>query len=118
MAKPELEFFDPGHLAWREVVGSASAGAGGRGVREKILSLDPVTGDLTRLLRFDAGVETTETIAHDFWEEVWILEGELIDLGTQQTFSAGMYACRPPGMVHGPYRVPRGCLTFEIRYKK
>jgi hypothetical protein len=28
-----------------------------------------------------------------------------------------MYACRPPGMLHGPYRVPRGCITFEIRYQ-
>jgi hypothetical protein len=29
-----------------------------------------------------------------------------------------MYACRPPGMVHGPYRVPGGCTTLEIRYGK
>jgi hypothetical protein len=78
----------------------------------------PDTGDVTRLLRFDAGVETTETITHDFWEEVWILEGSMIDLGKRQTFTAGMYACRPPGMIHGPYRVPAGgCLTFEIRYR-
>ena len=118
MAKPALEFFDPGHLAWREVVGSASTGAGGRGVREKILSLDPATGDLTRLLRFDAGVETTETIAHEFWEEVWILDGDMIDVGKGQTFSAGMYACRPPGMPHGPYRVASGCTLFETRYRK
>jgi hypothetical protein len=27
-----------------------------------------------------------------------------------------MYACRPPGMIHGPYRVERGCTTLEIRY--
>jgi hypothetical protein len=40
----------------------------------------------------------------------------MIDLGKHQTFSAGMYACRPPGMVHGPYRVPHGCTTLEIRY--
>jgi len=75
-------------------------------------------GDVTRLLQFDAGVETTETITHDFWEEVWILEGELIDLGKHQTFTAGMYACRPPGMLHGPYRVSKGCVTFEVRYVK
>ena len=73
---------------------------------------------MTRLLRFDAGVEMTETIAHDFWEEVFILEGELIDVGKRQTFSAGMYACRPPGMIHGPYHVPHGCTTLEIRYGK
>jgi hypothetical protein len=116
MPKPELEFFSPDHLPWTPVTGSAVGGAGGPGVVEKILSRDADTGDVTRLLRFDGGVETRETISHDFWEEVWILEGELVDLGKRQTFSAGMYACRPPGMVHGPYRVPRGCLTLEMRY--
>ena len=116
MPKPELEFFSPDHLPWRPVAGSATGGAGGAGVTEKILSEDPRTGDVTRLLRFDPGVETSGTITHDFWEEVWIVAGELIDLGKKQTFTAGMYACRPPGMPHGPYRTPSGCTTFEIRY--
>lgn len=118
MPKPELEFFAPDHLPWHPVGESRTGGAGGKGVYEKILSRDDATGDVTRLLRFDAGVETCETIAHDFWEEVWILEGELFDLGKQQTFTAGMYACRPPGMPHGPYRVPRGCMTLEFRYRR
>ncbi len=118
MCKPELEFTRPDHIPWEPVAASRSGGAGGAGVMQKILSWDPESGDLTRLLRFDAGVETTETIAHDFWEEVWILEGELVDVAKRETFSAGMYACRPPGMVHGPYRVPRGCLTLELRYHK
>lgn len=118
MSKPELEFFAPDDLPWRPVTGSPTAGVGGPGVQEKVLSRDPETGDVTRLLRFEAGVETTEAIRHDFWEEVWILEGELHDLGKRETFRAGMYACRPPGMLHGPYRVPRGCLTLEIRYDK
>ncbi len=118
MPKPELEFFSPDRLPWQPVAGSPTAGVGGQGVQEKILARDASSGDVTRLLRFDAGVETKETITHDFWEEVWILEGELIDLGKKQTFTPGMYACRPPGMVHGPYRVPRGCTTLEIRYFK
>jgi len=116
MPKPELEFFSPDRLPWEPVAGSATGGVGGPGVQQKLLSRDPVRGDVTRLLKFDAGVETTETIAHDFWEEVWILEGELHDLGKGQIFTTGMYACRPPGMLHGPYRVPRGCMTLEIRY--
>ncbi len=118
MPKPELEFFSPDHLPWEPVVASVTGGAGGPGVEQKILSRDPGSGDVTRLLRFAAGVETSETITHDFWEEVWILEGELIDVGKSQRFTAGMYACRPPGMVHGPYRVPGGCVTLEIRYGK
>ena len=117
MPKAELEFFKPDHIAWEPVAGSATGGAGGAGVSQKILS-QSADGDVTRLLRFDAGVETSGTITHDFWEEVWILEGELMDLGKRQTFTAGMYACRPPGMVHGPYRVPKGCVTFEVRYFK
>jgi ChrR-like protein with cupin domain len=115
MPKPELEFFKPDGVPWEPVAGSATGGAGGVGVRQKILSRSE-NGDVTRLLQFDAGVETTGTITHDFWEEVWILEGELFDLGKQQSFTAGMYACRPPGMAHGPYRVAKGCLTLEMRY--
>jgi hypothetical protein len=116
--KPEREFFRPDHLPWDPVAPSPGGGAGGAGVTQKILSRDPETGDVTRLLRFESGVETADPIVHDFWEEVWILEGELVDLGKGQTFTAGMYACRPPGMVHGPYRVSTGCLTLEMRYRQ
>jgi ChrR Cupin-like domain len=114
--KTEREFFRPDDLPWEPVAGSATGGSGGPGVTQKILSRDPESGDVTRLLKFDAGTETAETITHDFWEEVWILEGEITDLGKGQRFTAGMYACRPPGMVHGPYRVAAGCTMFEVRY--
>ncbi len=115
MPKPELEFFAPENLPWEPVTGSAQMGAGGPGVSQKILSRDQ-QGNITRLLRFAPGVETQETIMHDFWEEVWILEGELVDLAKHQTFTAGMYACRPPGMPHGPYRITRPTMTLEFRY--
>jgi hypothetical protein len=55
---------------------------------------------------------------HAFWEEVWIVEGALHDLRLNQTFTRGMYTCRPPGMPHGPWTAPDGCITFEIRYYK
>ena len=115
MPKAELEFFKPDHLPWEPVAASAAGGAGGAGVKQKILSRNE-EGDVTRLLQFDTGVETSETIVHDFWEEVWILEGSLHDLSLDQTFCAGMYACRPPGMPHGPWRSDDGCRTFEMRY--
>ena len=118
MAKPEFEFFRPDQIQWEQITGSPTAGVGGPGVQQKILSQDKESGDVTRLLKFNAGVETKESITHDFWEEVWILEGELIDIAKKQTFTAGMYACRPPGMIHGPYRVPKGCTTLEFRYFK
>jgi len=110
MAKMEMEFSDADMIPWRPVEGFQ------KGVYEKILSLDEETGSYTRLLKFDPGVETKETLVHDFWKEVYILRGSLIDLGKGQTFVEGYYACRPPGMKHGPYRVPMGCTTLEIRY--
>jgi len=41
-------------------------------------------------------------------EEVYILEGSQWD--GDQFFKKGMYACRPPGMKHGPYRTILGGL--------
>ena len=99
MPKPELEFFKPDRIPWEPVAASPTGGAGGAGVREKILSKSG-DGDVTRLLQFDGGVETTETITHDFWEEVWILEGELVDLGKKQTLHGRDVRVQAAG--HGP----------------
>jgi hypothetical protein len=118
MPKAEREFADPGHQLWVQVQASASAGAGGVGIEEKVLSRDPATGDITRLLRFAPGVLTAHTIVHDFWEEVFIVEGSVVDVGLGRIFTAGMYACRPPGMKHGPYASPDGALLFETRYHR
>ena len=94
---------------------SPTGGAGGPGVRQKILSRDPERGDVTRLLRFDAGVETTETITHDFWEEIYIVSGVLECGG--RAYPAGSVAVRPPGMPHGPFHSAAGCVSFEVRYR-
>lgn len=34
----------------------------------------------------------------------------------RQTFHAGQFACRPPGMPHGPWRSEEGVSTYEVRY--
>lgn len=88
------------------------------GLFEKVLSRDQKTGNYTRLLRFEPGTDTTAmgVQRHEFWEEVFIIQGSIRDLPLNKTFSAGMYACRPPGMRHGPWVSDSGCLTFEIRY--
>ncbi len=110
--KPELEFFAPDGIEWTRVPGDAE------GLTERILarSDDQVA---TRLLRFEPGTDTSPNgvQVHDFWEEVYILEGSIHDLELDQTFEAGMYACRPPGMRHGPWTAPEGALTFEVRYR-
>jgi hypothetical protein len=116
MPKPELEFFNTDQISWKAVEGGS--GATGAGIWEKILSQDEKSGDYTRVLRFDSGVETYDVIQHDFWEEVIILDGSLIDKTLDKEFTKGMYACRPPRMKHGPYRTPNGCMTFELRYFK
>lgn len=112
MSKPELEFTPVQNVAWTPVPDGVP------GLYERILARDPRTGVVTRILRFDPGTDTSPmgVVVHDFWEEVYILEGELHDLSLGKTFGAGSYACRPPGMRHGPWRTEKGCLTFEVRY--
>lgn len=112
MTKPEHEFFDPEErMEWVAVPDI-------EGLEEKVLSRDDETGDYTRLLRFAPGTDTTPLglQRHDFWEEVWIVSGSIHDTGLDATFSAGMYACRPPRMPHGPWTSADGCVTFEVRY--
>src|SRR5256714_6827405 len=99
MAKPEREFFSVEHVAWTPAQGGLVAG-----LYERILATDPQTGVATRMLRFDPGTDTSAAgpQVHPFWEEVFIVEGSLHDLTLDQTFVKGTYACRPPGMAHGP----------------
>lgn len=110
MSKPELEFQLPSS-EWLPVPTEV------QGVWAQVLAEDWETGDYTRLLRFDPGVDTssTGTRIHDSWEEVYILEGDLTDLRLGATFTSGMYACRPPGMPHGPWQTKAGVLMLEFR---
>ncbi|MCW5253011.1 cupin domain-containing protein [Streptomyces sp. SHP 1-2] len=113
MSKPALEFFPVTDTGWTPVPGSRC-----EGLDERILAQD---GEIaTRILRFAPGTDTTPNgeQSHDFWEEVYILSGSIHDLGIGKTFTAGMYACRPPGMKHGPWISPDGCMTFEARYTR
>ena len=81
MAKPEIEFIDyDTEYEWRLVEGDTL------GIKEKILSLDPETGDYTRMLKFPPGIETSETLVHEFWEEVLLIEGSLTDIAKKETY--------------------------------
>jgi ChrR Cupin-like domain len=112
MAKPELEFFDTETLPWRAVRGEAA-------VSQRVLAEDAATGLLTRLVRWDPGVSTSAAgpVAHEYFQEVLVLSGSLHDLRLNQTFSAGYYARRPPGMIHGPWETAEGCIILETRYE-
>ena len=114
MAKPEQEIQNVDHIPWQPV---AREGVSGAGAYEKILSVDPETGNCTRLVRVDAGVETAETLGHDFWEEIYVIEGKYIDKGKNITLAKGMYGCQPPGMKHGPFKFLERSLMLSIRYR-
>jgi len=118
--KPPIDFhqldMDTG---WEPAPGAAP------GIEQKILSgsLDEEKGlgVRTRLIRFQPGAIAPDTFVHSYWEEVYLISGELI-VGNDETgeggqsFTQACYACRPPGTVHGPFASPQGCLFFEIQY--
>ncbi|WP_433167756.1 cupin domain-containing protein [Kribbella sp. CA-247076] len=105
--KTEREFFATGDLPWTEA---------GDGITQRILSKDAADGTLTRIARWAPGTRSgDEVIRHEYVEEVYLLEGELTDLTLERTFGPGDYACRPPGMPHGPYVTTGGCTMLEIR---
>lgn len=95
------------------------------GIQQKILAgaLDEENdrGTRTRLLRFAPGVFTTAPFVHKYWEEVFLVSGDLT-VGNDENGKGGeafqpfTYACRPPGAWHGPFRSDGGCLLYEIHY--
>ncbi len=95
------------------------------GIQQKIIAggLDETNkrGTRTRLLRFAPGVYTTAPFVHDYWEEVFLVQGDLT-VGNDETGAGGTsyppftYACRPPGAEHGPFRSENGCILLEMHY--
>jgi hypothetical protein len=79
------------------------------------------SGSRTRLARWSAGALIDRPVVHDFHEEVFIVEGELV-VGCDaegeggEAFGPYTFACRPPGAVHGPFVSRTGCVLFEIQY--
>jgi ChrR Cupin-like domain len=113
MSKPELEFTPAEQVSgWTRLPGDAE------GLSERVLARHGRDGVVTRILRFEPGADSSPNGAqlHDFWEEIYILEGSITDVTLGETFAAGSYACRPPGMRHGPWRSDDGALLFEVRY--
>ena len=107
--------------AWQLPEGYAPGG----GVDEMILSgsldTEAKCGSRTRLLRFEPGVMTSKPFVHDYWEEVFLVSGDLTVAhdGTGEggeRFFAPTYACRPPGVYHGPFKSEGGCLLLETHY--
>jgi hypothetical protein len=95
------------------------------GFSEKILagSLDEKNkvGNRTRLLRIEPGAFSTQPFVHEYWEEVFLVEGDLVcgsdaqGKGGEQ-FRGPTYCVRPPGVHHGPFASRTGCLLLETHY--
>ncbi|HEX3576450.1 MAG TPA: hypothetical protein VHU42_17775 [Rhodopila sp.] len=95
------------------------------GIQQKILSgaLDETNqrGSRTRLLRFEPGMFTTAPFEHKYWEEVYLVSGDLTVGNDAQgnggtSFRPNTYAVRPPGAVHGPFKSESGCMLLEMHY--
>ena len=95
------------------------------GMKHKILTSDidesNKLGSRSRLMRIEAGTYTRVPFVHNHWEEVYLIEGDLI-VGNDENgeggeqFFAPTYACRPPGAHHGPFKSETGCVMFELHY--
>lgn len=93
------------------------------GIQQQILAgfLDEKSkrGYRTRHLRFAPGAFTQVPFVHDYWEEVYLLSGDLV-VGNDaegrggESFAPHTYACRPPGTLHGPFKSENGCLLLEV----
>ncbi|MEI2386702.1 cupin [Breoghania sp. JC706] len=115
----EFHSIDMGTEGWHTPPGYPS------GIQQKILAgeLDEVNkrGNRTRLLRFQPGVFTTKPFVHDYWEEVYLVSGDLT-VGNDENgdggenFKPNTYACRPPAAYHGPFKSEGGCVLLEIHY--
>jgi ChrR Cupin-like domain len=85
------------------------------GVRESFLHRSD-DGSYTRLLRIDAGTEFREPVSHEFFEEAYYVEGEMLNTKTKMTIKAGSYVFHEPHEEHGPFRCTKSCLILEFRY--
>jgi hypothetical protein len=87
-------------------------------IEQITLAIDPVTGDYTRLTRFKAGADTSnsEAKAHNYPEEIFVISGRLFDLAFNIWLETGYYASRPPGEIHGPFIAATECLIWECSY--
>ena len=112
MPKPELEF-TPTDSFPEEL---------SPGLSKRVLSADPETRDHTVLLIHAPGSAWGEPVCtHDYWEEVYIIDGRIYDKTLQKWFGAGDYCCRPPSILHGPFEADEelGCKEIcWLRYPR
>jgi len=101
----------PSSLKWKHPEGEL------KGVSEAILHQHD-DGSYTHLLRIETGTEFREPVSHEFYEEAYYVQGEMLDTKTRRTIKGGSYVFHEPGEEHGPFRCLKACLILEFRYHK
>jgi hypothetical protein len=86
------------------------------GIKEQLLAVDPETGAYTRIVWFQPGFKFDRPLQHPFWEELFMLEGHMIDYATNTLYTKGCYALRPAGVAHGPFGTDLGCTILETTW--
>ncbi len=81
-----------------------------------VLNHNPVTGECTRLVRFEPGADTAcrGNVSSPHASEVFVVSGHILDLAKGMWLDVGCYASRAPGEVQGPYYTDLGCVVLEI----
>lgn len=77
------------------------------------------TGARTRFVRFAPGARTPCAFVHTYWEEFYLLSGDLtspLDTPESRTMQAPRYSLRPPGTPHGPMSSTGGAIALELQY--
>jgi len=116
MSKSTTTYWNPLHPENRERWTSIR---GLEGMAEELtLSINPTTGEYTRLTRFLPGADTSRFggKTHPYLEEVFIVSGRLYDDAFGLWLEAGHYASRPPGEAHGPFKTDVGCVVLEVSF--
>jgi hypothetical protein len=107
MAKSTTSYWNP---LTSESQGRWTPVSGLDGMAEELtLSMDPATGEYTRLTPFGGK-------SHDYPEEVFIVSGRLYDQAFDLWLEAGHYASRPAGETHGPFKTEVGCVVLELSF--
>lgn len=110
----------PGHYVDIEALRGADwsrAKGEPEGVDEVLLHMHD-DGSYTHVMRIPEGVEYPAPVRHDFYEEAYYIEGEMLNTKSNETIKGGAYVFHEPGEEHGPFRCLKTCLILEFRYFK
>ena len=99
------------NLKWKHPEGEPE------GVHEALLHKHE-DGSYTHILRIEAGTEFPGPVSHEFFEEAYYVQGEMLNTKTKRTIKAGSYVFHEPHEEHGPFKCIITCLILEFRYYK